>query len=520
VKMLNLSIVAGLFLIVIPACGGSGSEKSDAGDSGTQLCDLETHPCAAGERCDSNQTCVPAEALVITTTSLPDGRVGFGYSQQIEAQGGLVPYSWSMHDADPALDFLTLSSRGLLEGSATSPVEDAKLTISVTDDGYGGGETVDRVFSISFAACREGDRELCYIAQAGECHQGFRTCKDGQMGDCEASADLSSDRHNCGPDCGECDGAVADGCTDGLCSCQGDAVCDQGEKCCSAGCTDVSNDLANCGSCQNDCTQRIAHVSGAVLLCDQGACDYSGECDRGWLDCDAKRDNGCEKQVVIGTCGACDTDCNAEVAHVPSTERICRDTGDQFVCDYTGDCMNNYGDCDGARGNGCEQYLLDETNCGACGVECAQAAVGSLCITPDGANPYFHICGCRFNGTSGLSEGCLTGDICCQHECRDAAVDSEHCGVCEAACTSGACVGGACGCVTDDDCPSSASATSCGSANACVCDTAGAGDSACPSGQYCCDGASGGSGGPNADQDLGCCIKLCGWNNEDQPCVQ
>jgi hypothetical protein len=53
-----------------------------------------------------------------------------------------------------------------------------------------------------------------------------------------------------------------------------------------------------------------------------------------------------------------------------------------------------------------------------------------------------------------------------------------------------------------------------------VCAHAGAGDAACPVGQFCCDGNEGGSGGPGGEADLGCCPKRCGQNDDQSLCTQ
>ncbi len=506
------------------ACGGGGGNGDDDGgvDGGPQPCDLAEHACPAGQRCTQDQECVDADALAIVTEALPAGRVGFGYDQTLEAAGGLTPYAWEIASADPSLAFLTITSAGRLRGTPAEVVEAASLTVAVADSGFGGGERVERTFEVSFDACHTGDTELCYTPSAGLCYQGSRTCTDGQMGPCEAGPNPSADRNYCGPECTRCDAAVADACYEGACACGAGALCTGDDNCCDGSCVDTDATTAHCGMCFNDCAQTIAHAEGAEKFCAGGLCDYTGACDYGYLDCDGQRGNGCERPANrVDTCGGCDVDCNDLVTHVPGAQKLCTDAGAEFVCDYAGSCSADFDDCDADRSNGCETWLTQPTDCGGCGVDCSQAAAGALCISPDGADPYFHTCGCNFDSQTGASEGCGPGQICCDHVCRDAAGDPDHCGVCDAACGVGGCDQGACGCAVDGDCPALSAATSCAAGGRCACAHAGAADAPCPLGQFCCDGSAGGTGGPDGEADLGCCVERCGQNASDQiPCTQ
>ena len=500
-------------------CGNEGNGGNDAGDdSGVFVCDLTYHICPEGQRCNQDQECVAADPLRITTETLPDGRINFDYSEQLQAEGGLPPYSWAVTQADAGLEFLSITSFGKLEGTTTQPVENASITIAVTDDGYGGGETDSQTFVLTFVTCQEGDVELCYIPQNGVCYQGSRNCLNGQMSDCQAGPDTSSSRRNCGPDCSECDGSVADGCAGGLCACGTGAVCTGSDRCCGGSCMDVSDNIENCGGCGADCNSLVLNASGAVITCANGVCDYTGDCDYGWLDCDSRRDNGCEQMVSVENCDDCGVDCRALVSHVRTSDKKCTDYTTYYECDYDGICDNDFGDCDSDRSNGCETYLKDPLHCGACDTDCSVVAAGHLCLTLDPVDPYTHTCGCNFNSADGTAEGCDAGQICCEHVCENPVNNVDHCGVCRAACTTGGCVGTACGCATDADCPTPSSATSCGGGSRCVC--AEAGSQACPAGQFCCDGQAGGSGGPAEEPDIGCCPKTCGLNDKDHICTQ
>lgn len=60
----------------------------------------------------------PVPPLTITTTATPDGMVGASYSAQVEATGGVAPYSWSSTGQLPA--GLAFSASGMLSGIPSS----------------------------------------------------------------------------------------------------------------------------------------------------------------------------------------------------------------------------------------------------------------------------------------------------------------------------------------------------------------------------------------------------------------
>lgn len=69
-------------------------------------------------------------ALAISTTSLPAGAVSRSYSQQLQAQGGTSPYTWSVGTGLPP--GLTLSSSGLISGTPGAQ-GNYRFTVQVTD---------------------------------------------------------------------------------------------------------------------------------------------------------------------------------------------------------------------------------------------------------------------------------------------------------------------------------------------------------------------------------------------------
>jgi hypothetical protein len=72
------------------------------------------------------------QPLEITTTSLPDGTVGAGYSQTVQATGGVTPYSWAVVSGSLPAGLSLNSSTGEISGTPTT-VETANFTVEVTD---------------------------------------------------------------------------------------------------------------------------------------------------------------------------------------------------------------------------------------------------------------------------------------------------------------------------------------------------------------------------------------------------
>ncbi len=82
----------------------------------------------------SSNSKVTVSAPVITTTSLPNGKVGTTYSTSLVASSGTPPYTWSLTSGTlPA--GLSLSASGVISGTPTAAVSAASLTFKVTDSG-------------------------------------------------------------------------------------------------------------------------------------------------------------------------------------------------------------------------------------------------------------------------------------------------------------------------------------------------------------------------------------------------
>jgi len=84
--------------------------------------------CAAG--CGGGSKTVP---LSVTTTSLPNGKVGTPYTPQLQATGGTPGYSWSQTSGGAMPDGVTVSSAGTFIGTPTAPGKFGPYVFQVTD---------------------------------------------------------------------------------------------------------------------------------------------------------------------------------------------------------------------------------------------------------------------------------------------------------------------------------------------------------------------------------------------------
>jgi hypothetical protein len=71
-------------------------------------------------------------AVVITTTSLPEGTVGAVYVQTITASGGTTPYSWSISAGALPAGFSLNAATGVISGTPTT-TSIVNFTVTVTD---------------------------------------------------------------------------------------------------------------------------------------------------------------------------------------------------------------------------------------------------------------------------------------------------------------------------------------------------------------------------------------------------
>ena len=88
-----------------------------AGNSATQSMTLTTNPPAT---------------LTIATVSLPGAGIGAAYSQNLQASGGVPPFTW-IRTAGTLPAGLTLSSSGLISGIPAGPIGTSSFAVQVTD---------------------------------------------------------------------------------------------------------------------------------------------------------------------------------------------------------------------------------------------------------------------------------------------------------------------------------------------------------------------------------------------------
>jgi len=78
---------------------------------------------------------VNASALLITTTSLPNGQVRNPYSASLVATGGMPPYTWAVTSGSLPAGLTLNPVTGAITGTPTATANATALTFSVTDSG-------------------------------------------------------------------------------------------------------------------------------------------------------------------------------------------------------------------------------------------------------------------------------------------------------------------------------------------------------------------------------------------------
>lgn len=91
-----------------------------------------------------------------------------------------------------------------------------------------------------------------------------------------------------------------------------DVVCSIGEVICGGGsalspgrCVDIRTDSANCGACGRACP---APWENSAPTCRPGGiCEFN--CAPGWINCDGRIENGCERTLDATDCRTCGNNC-------------------------------------------------------------------------------------------------------------------------------------------------------------------------------------------------------------------
>jgi hypothetical protein len=100
-------------------------------------------------------------SLEITTTTLPDGKVGDAYSAALEATGGVTPYTW---ETTGLPDDLTCSAAGVISGTPVGEVGSFNVTVIVTD-ALTNSDSKDLIVEIS---CKHGDANMDGVVDTGD----------------------------------------------------------------------------------------------------------------------------------------------------------------------------------------------------------------------------------------------------------------------------------------------------------------------------------------------------------------
>jgi hypothetical protein len=91
-------------------------------------------------------TTQPTPLAVDTTSPLPEGIVGKGYSERLQAVGGKPPYSWTLKEPRP--DWLDLSPAGVLSGNPKQG-KTISVTVQVADSDSPKPALAERSFALS-----------------------------------------------------------------------------------------------------------------------------------------------------------------------------------------------------------------------------------------------------------------------------------------------------------------------------------------------------------------------------------
>lgn len=118
----GLAAIAALLVAtsVLSGCGGSSSAQNSDPTPPTPLPTPTPSP-------------TPTPAVAITTTALPYGRIGQGYSATLAATGGMAPYQWSLAGGSLPVGLTLSASTGALSGTPAADADHLSLTFRISD---------------------------------------------------------------------------------------------------------------------------------------------------------------------------------------------------------------------------------------------------------------------------------------------------------------------------------------------------------------------------------------------------
>ncbi|MDQ3035001.1 MAG: hypothetical protein M3Y87_21520 [Myxococcota bacterium] len=256
----------------------------------------------------------------------------------------------------------------------------------------------------------------CRIAA---CIPGWGDC-NGSAGDgCETRLDSVTHCGACGNTCSLA--GATEQCAGGTCAVLAcEPMLDDCDGTAANGCETRLDTLSTCGACGTTCA-----LANATETCSTGSCAIVA-CAAGWSDCDGMQANGCETRLdTLTTCGSCTGTCD-----LPRAGETCAGGS----CALT-TCDPDWGNCDGAVANGCEQSLRTRAHCGACGATCG---------------PFPNATATCASGTCEQACNALWGDCdAAMPGCETSLESLTHCGGCGVICpmptgTTTSCSGGTC----------------------------------------------------------------------------
>jgi N-acetylneuraminic acid mutarotase len=149
------------------------SEISSTGLASAVAAGITTIKAVSGSVSGNGVLTVTAPTLIVTTTGLAGAIAGTSYNVQLNASGGVAPYTWALMSGTLP-GGLSLSTNGIVSGIPTTPVSATPLAFRVTDSAssttlsFGLTLTVAGApLSLGFGTCASTIAETQYVAFSG-----------------------------------------------------------------------------------------------------------------------------------------------------------------------------------------------------------------------------------------------------------------------------------------------------------------------------------------------------------------